>query len=616
MEADALEQEMNYPNPVERSDLPVKRRRWPKIVAGAGVLLLLMVVFLPQILSSRVGRKFVVNYISGITNSPVTVESVSTSWFGGTTIRMLTIKDPMGRRIGFRQLHCQASLWKLLTGRYELGDCTIDDLSVEYVIDDGRGRDTLDFMKPPPEPGTPPPPPTSGWNRELPRLNGKIRVNGGTLTLWRGTVQPKLFDVTWERARFTDLKADLDIPQSLDQPWKYSLSAIGIEDGRDEKGAISSSGTVDLGAGGKFDAGEMALDLKIEGADLRSGPLGAVMIPTATGREVRETLGDSIQKLSAVIKAVDGDLTIENLDVRGAVARMLARATFDIASTPATLVIAPAAQSTSTPAASPAPSAQPVTITLGVSKRVAANFFVYFNPFLRDAAGGPNSGTVTLTLDSLKMPLGASSWRTLSAGGHFKAQGVTIARVDEMHDNDERPDNLASQLALLTGDSMQAVPLNADQRFTIADGEVKLEPAPTRLGSMNLVLAGITDLDTGGIDGTVRVAPGSSPGPGAGAAAASLVSSLAQANATFAIKGTVGRPQLMLGSPGNLPDAIVKALSDQVSDHVNKLRAKEAQRQMQKSQQDIDNMLKPLKGMDQRRRTATQNATQPATTPK
>src|SRR5688572_8506902 len=126
METDALEQEMNYPNPVERSDLPVKRRRWPKIAIGLGVIFLLCVVLLPQILSSRIGRKIVVGYIAGKTNSPVTIESVSTSWFGGTSIRHLTIKDPMGRRIGFKQLRCEVSLWNVLRGRYDLGDCTID----------------------------------------------------------------------------------------------------------------------------------------------------------------------------------------------------------------------------------------------------------------------------------------------------------------------------------------------------------------------------------------------------------------------------------------------------------------------------------------------------------
>ena len=315
METDALEQEMNYPNPVERSDLPVKRRRWPRILAGGAVLLLLVIVFLPQILSSRVGRKFVVSYISGLTNSPVTVESVSTSWFGGTSIRHLTIKDPMGRRIGFKNFHCEASLWKLLSGRFELGDCTIDDLNIEYVIDDGRGRNTFDFMDETTQ-GTTPPPPPKPSSKELPRIRGNIKINGGTLVLWRGTVQPKLFDVTWEKARFADLKGEFDI-KSLDQPWKYSISATSTDDGQNQAGTIASSGTADLGENGKFDYDALSFDMIVDGVNVRAGPLGAVVIPTSNNHEIRQIFGAVVQTLKVVAKATDGVIQIQTFNLSG-----------------------------------------------------------------------------------------------------------------------------------------------------------------------------------------------------------------------------------------------------------------------------------------------------------
>ena len=40
----SMDQEMNFPNPVARTDLPTKRRRWPRIVGGLVVLLILTVV--------------------------------------------------------------------------------------------------------------------------------------------------------------------------------------------------------------------------------------------------------------------------------------------------------------------------------------------------------------------------------------------------------------------------------------------------------------------------------------------------------------------------------------------------------------------------------------------
>jgi hypothetical protein len=85
------------------------------------------------------------------------------------------------------------------------------------------------------------------------------------------------------------------------------------------------------------------------------------------------------------------------------------------------------------------------------------------------------------------------------------------------------------------------------------------------------------------------------------------------------ITGTVWSPRAVVQSPrGSLPGDAAKLLSSQVDEQIAKLRAKEAQRQMAKSQQEIDDMLKPLRGMDQRHRAATQQqgTTAPTTTPR
>jgi hypothetical protein len=611
METVGLEQEMNYPNPVERSDLPVKRRRWPKLVIGAGALVLLTVVFLPQILSSRVGRKMVVGYISGITNSPVTVESVSTSWFGGTTIRHLTIKDPMGRRIGFKQLRCEASLWKLLSGRYDLGDCTIDDLSIEYVINDGRGKDSLDYMSEAAKGPAGAPVPTAAGSKELPHISGKIKLNNATLMLWRGTVQPKLFDVTWERARFNAINGEFDIA-SLDKPWKYSLSAVSVEDGSEQKGAMASSGTVDLGEGGKFSADDLTADVTLDGADVRAGPLAAVIIPTLSNREARDIFGPALKKLKLAVKAADGEVIVQSLDIESPVSKVAARGTIDVTSTPPLLSI-------SSDSTGGSEAGKPVTIALGVSKRLGAQWFVYFNPFFREVVGGPGSGVVTVTIDSLSMPLNAG-WPTMNAQGRVKAHGVKLARVDEMHGEESTPDNLASQLAMLVGDAMENVPLDCEAAFNVAGGTVKVDSMPVSVGPIAMTMSGTTDLVSDAVEMKVAIALSPATAIAPGVTIPPLVGALAQAKAVFAIGGTVDRPQLMLGRPaGNLDAGTLKMLSDQINAQVVKLRAKEAQRQMQKSQKEMDEILKPLRGMDQQHRAATQRATTttaPATMPK
>lgn len=129
---------MDFPNPLVRTDLPVKRRRWPRILLAGALLLILGVVFLPQILSSKAGRKFVVNAITSRTRSEVTLSTFKTSWFGGTQVTFLNIKDSMGRRIGCKSLTCQAGLWKLLRNNFQLGDTTVEGLHLDWVVDDGR----------------------------------------------------------------------------------------------------------------------------------------------------------------------------------------------------------------------------------------------------------------------------------------------------------------------------------------------------------------------------------------------------------------------------------------------------------------------------------------------
>ena len=64
------------------------------------------------------------------TGGAVTLESVKTSWFGGTSLSQLRIKDPVGRQIACHSLVTRMSLLNFLRGKYDLGD-------VGLVLKDG-----------------------------------------------------------------------------------------------------------------------------------------------------------------------------------------------------------------------------------------------------------------------------------------------------------------------------------------------------------------------------------------------------------------------------------------------------------------------------------------------
>jgi hypothetical protein len=569
-----MDQEMNFPNPVVRTDLPTRRRRWPRVLLGCAGLGLVILVFLPQILSSKVGRKLVVSSIAAKTNSKVTLASFRTSWFGGTTIRYLNISDAAGRGIGAKSITTQASLWNLLRGRYKLGDCTIDGLHFEYVVDDGRGNDTFDLMRPPATPASPgvAAPVQSTASRLLPNLSGSITITDGTLVLHRGTVQPKLYNTTWEKGRLENVQAKIDIPQSLDHEWTYTFTADSLE-GEQPRGSVTSSGTVDLGEGGQADVRRMKMDCTLTGEGVYTGGLGAALIPQSTPQDVREALGPVLSKVDVAIKVKDGRLTFPKFETSGPISNLRLRPEVDLTQIPPVLEIAENGSS-------------PGVIQVGVSKRVANGVLVYLNPFFREAAGG--QGGVTLHVQRLRLPLANRAiWaKGLEAKGRVWAQGVLLERNDEMKALDPLPDNLASQLALLTGDDKRGVTLDVDGPFSIAQGVVTDGPTATTVGETTLMIQGTTQFAGDAISATAALVRSPS--------ITSLIQS-GPSGITIPLTGTVRAPQLGIAQlKGNLSDQAAKAVAERVAQQTERMRAKEAQRQMQKSQRQVEEILRPL----------------------
>lgn len=566
---------MNFPNPVVRTDLPTRRSRWPRVLLGCAGLGLLVLVFLPQILSSKVGRKLVVSNIAGKTNSKVTLESFQTSWFGGTTIRFLNISDPAGRGMGARSITTQASLWNLLRGRYRLGNCTVDGLHFEYVVDDGRGNDTFDFMRPAaaaPSAAGAPAPVQSTASRLLPNLSGSITITNGTIVLHRGTVQPKLYNTTWQKGRLENVEAKIDIPQSLDHPWTYTFAADSLE-GDQPRGSLASSGTVDLGEGSQADVRRMKADCTLTGEGVYTGGLGAALIPESTPEDVRQALGPVLNKLDVRMKVADGRMTFERCDASGPIANLRVKPAVDLTATPAVLEVAEGG-------------ASPGVIQVGVSKRVANWGLVYLNPFFREAAGG--QGGVTVHVQSLRLPLaGRQVWsKALEAKGRIWAQGVLLNRNDDMNVLDPLPDNLASQLALLTGDDKKAVTLDVDGPFSIGQGVVNYGPTATTVGETTLMLQGTTEFAGDAIN--AKAALVGSP------SITSLIQS-GPSGITMPLTGTVRKPQLGIAQlRGNLSDEASKAVAERVAQQTVRMRARETQRQMEKSQRQVQDILRPL----------------------
>jgi hypothetical protein len=558
-----MDEEMNFPNPVARTDLPRQRRKLPRVLLGVAVLFILGLIFLPQILSSKVGRKFVVSYLASKTNSAVTLGSFKTSWFGGTSAQFLSIADPMNRRMGFKSLTCKASLWNLIWGNYKLGETQIDGLNFDYVINDGRGNDSFDRMRnPAPDAASAPAPP----DKSLPTLSGKITVKSGTIILHRGTVQPQLYDVTWQQGRLQNVQGTLDI-QALDKPWKYTLSADVVE-GDAEPGSVTSSGTIDLGENGQEDFKKLAMDITLSGENVRTGMLGAALIPASTPIEVRQALGDFLEKIDLVIKASNGVITIARCDATGPGAHVHIMPRLDASVNPPVLIV----------------EGQASTVSLGVCNHLAQDWLVYLCPFFREAAGG--RGMLNLTVEELHLPLARQGHKTATARGRIDAQHVVLTRKDEMTASQTLPDNVASQLALLTGGSEQEVPLQIDGAFSLAGGQVIVSPMRTTVGETVLSLEGATDIDSG----VIKMAASLAKSP-----AISSILQISKPSLSIPIGGTIHQPQVsVFNVKGDLTDTALRTLNEAINEQITRMRAKETQRMMQKSQNQVEEILRPL----------------------
>jgi hypothetical protein len=224
-------------------------------------------------------------------------------------------------------------------------------------------------------------------------------------------------------------------------------------------------------------------------------------------------------------------------------------------------------------------------IQVGVSKRVANMALVYLNPFFREAAGG--QGGVTVHVEALRVPLVGKGWaKALEAKGRMWAQAVMLNRDDEMTVTDPLPDNLTSQLALLTGDQQKAVPLDVDGPFAIGKGVVTHGPTATTVGDTTLTIKGTTSLDGDALDATAALVR--SP---------SITSAIQSgpSGITIPLGGTIRNPQLGVSRlKGALSDEAAKALADRIEAQTVRMRAKETERQMQKSHREVEDILRPL----------------------
>jgi hypothetical protein len=109
-----------------------RRRRWPWIVGAIVLVLVLLVVFLPYLLSTGPGTGIVQSIANGQIRGRLEMDDLSLRWFGPTRVTNLRVIDPQGRVVlADANLYADGGIWWATS---EIGDFDNVDVSAGQVV--------------------------------------------------------------------------------------------------------------------------------------------------------------------------------------------------------------------------------------------------------------------------------------------------------------------------------------------------------------------------------------------------------------------------------------------------------------------------------------------------
>src|SRR5688572_1974528 len=76
-----------------------RRRRWPWVIVGIIVALLLSVALAPTLISTGAGKSFVVGKVNDQLNGKLDIADWSIGWTSGVTLNGVKLDDEQGRRV-------------------------------------------------------------------------------------------------------------------------------------------------------------------------------------------------------------------------------------------------------------------------------------------------------------------------------------------------------------------------------------------------------------------------------------------------------------------------------------------------------------------------------------
>ncbi|MBI1370518.1 MAG: hypothetical protein GC162_17925 [Planctomycetes bacterium] len=113
-----------------------RKKRWPKILGGIVLLLILLVLLAPMLIST-VGKGFVVSTVNGMIKGSVKIDGLNLSWLGGQSLSGVELLDPEGKPvIKLAKASTDLSLLSAVRGNLDLGKTVVDGLDASFYVDE------------------------------------------------------------------------------------------------------------------------------------------------------------------------------------------------------------------------------------------------------------------------------------------------------------------------------------------------------------------------------------------------------------------------------------------------------------------------------------------------
>lgn len=157
---------------LQSAQRPATRRRWPWVAASVFLFLVLIIMLLPTLLGSSIGRPLLVGYINQQIDGRIEIKDCSLGWLSGMQINGLVGFDESGRQIlQAVRVNTGLTFMNALRGRYRLGDVQADglDILVSREPDGSINWDELIRSD-------------SSWNQAAKSLTGQFSVENGSST--------------------------------------------------------------------------------------------------------------------------------------------------------------------------------------------------------------------------------------------------------------------------------------------------------------------------------------------------------------------------------------------------------------------------------------------------